>query len=118
MTFSLLSPVDFTPVRWEFRFREAALETPAMRGWLNAYEREIIADMERQRLARGVFDAREVDMGASPADNAADALRDASHGQYLCETCWDAMTDLVVDAHRSGTGLAMARCEVCQAEGQ
>lgn len=45
-----------------------------------------------------------------------DTLRDASHGQYLCETCWDAMTDTVIEAGQSNTGLAEAKCAACVVE--
>jgi hypothetical protein len=39
------------------------------------------------------------------------------HGHYLCEGCMDAMTDVVVPAAQSPTGIEMALCAACQAQG-
>ena len=33
-----------------------------------------------------------------------------SRGRYLCEVCFDAMTDVCIPAVESGTGLEMAWC--------
>lgn len=40
--------------------------------------------------------------------------RDSSIGRYLCEVCYDAMTDQELSGADSPTGLAMAMCETCQ----
>jgi hypothetical protein len=39
---------------------------------------------------------------------------DSARGQYLCERCQDVMTDEVVPAAVSPTGVEMALCRVCQ----
>lgn len=44
----------------------------------------------------------------------ADLSRSASRGSLLCEQCWDAMTDLVIPASETATGLEEACCEACQ----
>jgi hypothetical protein len=42
-----------------------------------------------------------------------DSLRDASRGACLCETCFDAMTDLVLPGDWTATGLEEACCAGC-----
>jgi hypothetical protein len=42
-----------------------------------------------------------------------DMLRDSSRGAMLCETCWDAMTDLVLSGAWTTTGLDEACCAGC-----
>ena len=42
-----------------------------------------------------------------------DALRDAARGALLCETCFDAMTDQVLPAAQTATGLDEACCAAC-----
>jgi hypothetical protein len=44
---------------------------------------------------------------------AVDHLRDASRGSRICETCWDAMTDLVLPGDWTATGLDEACCAGC-----
>lgn len=50
----------------------------------------------------------------APNDRVVEMSRDASRGTYLCETCWDAMTDQVVPGSLTATGLDEARCAGCQ----
>ena len=47
-----------------------------------------------------------------------DTQRDRLTGAYLCEVCYDAMTDQELAAADSPTGLAMAVCEACQGQRQ
>jgi hypothetical protein len=43
-----------------------------------------------------------------------DKQRDVSTGAFLCEVCFDAMTDMVLSTAHSPTGMEMAVCEACQ----
>jgi hypothetical protein len=43
-----------------------------------------------------------------------DQQRDLSTGTFLCEICFDAMTDTVLSPTRSPTGIEIAVCEACQ----
>jgi hypothetical protein len=43
-----------------------------------------------------------------------DEQRDVATGTFLCEVCYDAMTDQELPADKSPTGMAMAVCEACQ----
>jgi hypothetical protein len=43
---------------------------------------------------------------------------DGCRGQYLCEVCEAAMTDEIVSPPESPSGLELAMCRVCRAQGQ
>ena len=48
-------------------------------------------------------------------DSQGQTLRDLCRGQYLCEVCEEAMTDTVLPAAQSPSGLELAICARCQA---
>lgn len=51
-------------------------------------------------------------LGARPAPD------EGARGQYLCELCFDVMTDQVLPAEQSETGMEMACCAACWSQGR
>jgi hypothetical protein len=48
-------------------------------------------------------------------DGQGQIIRDRYRGQYLCEVCEEAMTDTVLPATESPSGLELAICTRCEA---
>lgn len=71
--------------------------------WLNTRALQVTSQPRAYR-----FEFLEVAM-ASLGDPLA-----VSQGHYLCEGCWDQMTDEVLPADQSPTGLDMGYCHACQ----
>lgn len=47
-----------------------------------------------------------------------EAQREQARGRYLCETCFDAMTDMVLMSVDTETGREEAICDACASQGQ
>lgn len=88
----------------------------------NLSHEELASALARDR-ARGLLNLRHAlasdespVYGCSPSQiifDEAVTSSDASTGAYLCETCFDAMTDLVLPAAHTATGQEEACCAGC-----